>query len=564
MSGPAITCPRCNSAIAPAQIDAEGMVACTCGYHGYAGYVQEYAYLDQRRRWLWDRIVEQAPPPDPVTARQYGIWPVTTSGPVSAPRPPGPGSTQVLLIVLGAGLLILAGLVFVAVAWDLIGPYGQIVMVLVATLVAAGTALALRQRAPRSAEALAVVAFGLAAITALAAPALEVVPQAWTSPDRPYWLVVAVLLALAGLGLGALTGLRAWTWLGWLTVPLALAAALGVLYGWLADGRLEVTIAALAFLALAAALMVDRRHPAMLVAGAFSLVTTIALTIALLAMTPPYGAIVTIAAALLLLLVLSERIPGAAWIGWPLLGLWLMLLGTLLPDSLGASVGLAVAGAGLLFWLARDHVGLGMLAAGVLWTSWIMHSPGHADVVLAVAAVALYGLALRRAAAPVAWIGALCAQAALLLRWQDSPVFEGPTLAFAALLLGAGLLQRRAGEQRSSIVYGPAVTFALIPSSLLVWVDVWAQPALIRFGVVMVCGVALLLLGVRRRMLGLVVPSAIAVSIAATAQIFATLDLLPRWLALGIAGALLILVGARIEWVRSKRAETSAWLQSLN
>ena len=80
----------------------------------------------------------------------------------------------------------------------------------------------------------------------------------------------------------------------------------------------------------------------------------------------------------------------------------------------------------------------------------------------------------------------------------------------------------------------------------------------------MVAGIALLLVGVKRRMLGLVVPATVAVSIAATAQIFATLDLLPRWLALGIAGAILLLVGARIEWVRSKREETSAWLHSLN
>jgi hypothetical protein len=38
---------------------------------------------------------------------------------------------------------------------------------------------------------------------------------------------------------------------------------------------------------------------------------------------------------------------------------------------------------------------------------------------------------------------------------------------------------------------------------------------------------------------------------------------LPRWLALGIAGTVLIIVGARIEWVRGKGRETGAWLQSL-
>ncbi|MGB3015574.1 MAG: hypothetical protein WBB41_13195, partial [Candidatus Nanopelagicales bacterium] len=70
-------CPQCGHVL-PAP-DADGMLTCTCGFRGYAGYLREYEYLTQRRQWLADRIAEQAPPPDTVTAQAYGIWPAGTA-----------------------------------------------------------------------------------------------------------------------------------------------------------------------------------------------------------------------------------------------------------------------------------------------------------------------------------------------------------------------------------------------------------------------------------------------------------------------------------------------------
>jgi hypothetical protein len=537
------------------------MLTCECGFTTYAGYLQEFEYTTKRRQWLWDRVVEQSGPPDPVTARQYAVWPVAQQTPPAAVHKGA--STQILLISLGAGLLILAGLVFVAVAWDLIGVYGQLFMLLLVTAVTGSAAWFTRRRTPRTAEALAVVAFALAVILALAAAALGLVPDQWTEPDRPYWLAVSAALMAAGLGLGRASGLQAWSALGWLMAPVVLATAFGVAAGWIESGHLEMTVAAVAFLALSLALFTVQPVAARVVSAALSLAVAVALTMAMLAMTPPVGAIVTIAAALLALLLLSRRIAGAEYIGWPLFGLWLTLVLGLLPRSTATSAAAGVLGAGLMFGLTKRPVLLAVASGWTLWASWIMSAPDDAWLVLAIAGGAQYLLALRRPAAPVAWVGAVALQGALLLQWDSTPIFEGPTLAFAALLLGAGLLQIRAGEHRSSIVYGPALTMALIPSAFMVWFDIWSQASLIRFAVVMVAGIALLLVGVKRRMLGLVVPCTVAVSIAATAQIFATLDLLPRWLALGIAGSILLLVGARIEWVRSKREQTSAWLHSL-
>ena len=538
------------------------MLTCECGFTTYAGYLREFEYVTQRREWLWDRVVEQSGPPDPAIAGQYGVWPVVPATPA---RPPShkPASTQILLISLGAGLLILAGVVFVAVAWDLIGVYGQLLTMLLVTLLTGGAAWFTRKRTPRTAQALAVVSFALAVILALAAPALGLVSDEWAQPDRPYWLVVCAVLMAAGIGLGRASGLRAWSALGWFLAPFVLAAALGVVAGRLDSEHLQMTLAAVAFLALALALFTIRPWTATVISAALSLSVAVVLTLAMLSMTPPTGAIVTIAAALLALLLLSRRIAVAEFIGWPLFGLWVTLLLGLLPITTATSVVAALLGAGLMFALATRSIPLAMVSAWTLWTSWMMFAPDDAWCVLAIAGVGQYLLAIKHPAAPVAWVGALAGQAALLLQWDSTPIFEGPTLAFAALLLAAGMLQLRAGQHRSSIVYGPAVTMALIPSALMVWADVWSQPSLIRFGIVMIAGIALLLVGVKRRMLGLVVPATVAVSIAATAQIFATLDLLPRWLALGIAGAILLIVGARIEWVRNKREETSEWLQSL-
>ena len=54
-----------------------------------------------------------------------------------------------------------------------------------------------------------------------------------------------------------------------------------------------------------------------------------------------------------------------------------------------------------------------------------------------------------------------------------------------------------------------------------------------------------------------------AIVITATAQIYTTLSLFPRWLALAFAGALLIAIGARLEWVRERGRDTEEWFQTL-
>lgn len=558
-------CPSCGRPLT--HLDADGMLSCDCGLRAYSGYVSEYEYLTSRRQWLWERIAEQSGAPDPQTARAYGVWSAGAETPAQQPRRSST-STQTLLVSLGAGLLIVAALVFVAVAWPLLGVIGQIVVLVAATILATVTAIFLRNRVPRTAEALAVVAFTLGLIVAGAATDLGALPRSWA--DAGMYPVIVSLIAVAfGIGLGHRFAMVTWVWLGWLSTPVLLASGLTSTIPWADAGQAALTAGVLSYLALGAGLLYGSRMIDRLpvrVSAAVSALIAAAFTLRLLDFSPPTGANVAIAAALLLLLLAHEATGNAAtaWVGWPLFGSWLALLAMHVPDSSWLTAAMAAAGVALLFLIARWGVGLAAVSAAALWTTWLIGSwESDQWLFFGIVGTGLLAFSLRSGAAPLAWFGAVALQTAFLLQVDSVPFFEVPTLVFAGLLLLAGLVQKRADERHSLVIYAPALTVALLPTSVLLWDDVWSQASLIRFGVVMVVGIGCLLVGVRAHLLGLVIPATIAVSITATAQIWATLDTLPRWLALALAGALLIVIGARIEWVRGKGQQTSHWLHTL-
>jgi hypothetical protein len=80
---------------------------------------------------------------------------------------------------------------------------------------------------------------------------------------------------------------------------------------------------------------------------------------------------------------------------------------------------------------------------------------------------------------------------------------------------------------------------------------------------VLVVGAAVLVVGVRLRAGGLVLPAATAVAIAALAQVWTGLQGLPRWLALALVGVVLVAAGARFEWVRAEGRRAGAWVRGL-
>ncbi|MEI2619647.1 MAG: hypothetical protein V9G09_02770 [Candidatus Nanopelagicales bacterium] len=133
-------------------------------------------------------------------------------------------------------LLILAGLVFVAVAWELFGPFGQLAILAGSALLSGFAAIRLRTRVPRTTEALAVVAFALGLIVAAAGPGLGALPERLGGiSTRLYSLV-----RLRGGGRvrppGRVTAsvITSWLWLGWLSSLVLLASAMGMVTGPLA------------------------------------------------------------------------------------------------------------------------------------------------------------------------------------------------------------------------------------------------------------------------------------------------------------------------------------------
>jgi hypothetical protein len=171
------------------------------------------------------------------------------------------------------------------------------------------------------------------------------------------------------------------------------------------------------------------------------------------------------------------------------------------------------------------------------------------------------------------WVGAVLEMVAMGLApvtWADT--VEAWSLPFAALLLAAGLLWRRRGPTPSVQWLGPAVALALIPSALAAWSAPWALDLsgeaagiqLARLGVVLLAGVGTVIVGARMHLAGLLLPGAAALIVAGGAQIWGGLESLPRWVALAAAGTLLVLAGARIEWLRTSGRRVRAWAEDLD
>src|SRR3954451_14844707 len=142
--------------------------------------------------------------------------------PPSSPRPPAPAAfpaspspargpaVQSLLVGLGALLLAVAAVVFLAVAWDLLGLAGRATIVAVLTATALGGAAALRPRLPETAEALGALGAVLVVGDAWAARSTGL-SGADAVPGLLYAALVAAAAAVLLGGIGAVARLRSGT-----------------------------------------------------------------------------------------------------------------------------------------------------------------------------------------------------------------------------------------------------------------------------------------------------------------------------------------------------------------
>ena len=602
------------------------MCTCPCGHRAYAGYVAEADSLAARSGWLAERIAAGDPAPAPELHREYRVWnppgsaipvrageamgvtgqpaaPAELRVPPLAPRTQGTPSVQTVLLAVGAFLLVVAGAVFAAVVWDRLGALGQVALMLVATVGVGALAIRLRRGLTGTAESLAAVAAGLAAIDVMAAPLLGLLPSHWVDDPTLYPAVALGALGLVLLLLHHRFGLRAWSWLGWVGL---LAGAWCVVPA-VATATEAMDTEAWAFAAVAVptlasvGMLVSAQHVrrladqsvALMTVGAFGLATgALGTTIGVLSSpTNRNGALVTTALTAGAFGIWAVRDRGRIlWVNLgaaALAGITVALVLSMPPDPqpvwLAVAVALAGLVVGLVVWLVAADRTLTATGALGVWIPWaVIRMSASADggpddlvasqLSLLSLLVAILALVLAWWTPALGWVGALLGMTAMSLApvtWADP--LETFSLPFAALLLGAGLLWRRRGPTPSLQWLGPAIAMALIPSAAATWlapwaVDLWSETTtthLVRLAAVLVAGVIAVVVGARQRLAGLFIPGAIALVIAAGAQLWSGLETLPRWGALAIAGTLLVVAGARIEWLRREGRRAVGWVGEL-
>jgi len=179
-------CVGCGAPL-PTSSGGPGPVICAaCGRPHSASSLAELDYLDrleewvpQRRAWLEGQLAEGAPGPPvasvPAAAPPVASVPAATGSPV-APPPGTRGGPSVgtVLLVIGAVALVGAAIAFVALAWDLLGPIGQVVTILVVGLLSLLGATRIPERLRGTAETVGAVGASLIVVAAVACRVLGV------------------------------------------------------------------------------------------------------------------------------------------------------------------------------------------------------------------------------------------------------------------------------------------------------------------------------------------------------------------------------------------------------
>jgi hypothetical protein len=176
-----IPCPSCGAALPPSPTTCPACGIALTGPDAARLWQvdQDLARLTVERRVLLAALRAQPGRPAQPTQPAQTTRPAQTAVSVSAPAdrlasaPPGPRrswTTQQTLLAVGVLLVLAASAIGLAIAWFLIGRYGQVLVMGGVTAAASVAALALsRRRLPSSAEALAVVAGGLMLLDVAAA-----------------------------------------------------------------------------------------------------------------------------------------------------------------------------------------------------------------------------------------------------------------------------------------------------------------------------------------------------------------------------------------------------------
>jgi hypothetical protein len=172
-------------------------------------------------------------------------------------------------------------------------------------------------------------------------------------------------------------------------------------------------------------------------------------------------------------------------------------------------------------------------------------------LLLGLAGVLAFAVALRADRRPVAgYAGAALMVAASWVRLAGSGVTvpEAYTLPVTVAALTVGLLRRRRDPDASSwAAYAPGLTATLVPGLVAAWGDPgWLRPLLLGAGALTVT-----LCGARHRLRAPLLLGGAVLALDALHElapfVVQAVGALPRWLPLGLAGVLLLALGATYE-----------------
>lgn len=589
-AGLGLACPRCPDGRLEPGGDPVGTVACPrCGHRAAGAYVREQLWLEQQDRqlharldWVRDRVAEGGPvvpAPRPSGPAGSAVAGPASAGPAAA-RPrvaPGGGrpavAVQTLLLAFGALLLVLAAVVFAAVAWDRLGAVGQVGVLAVLVAALSGAAHTLRSSYRGTAEALASIAAAVAVVALLAAPHLGLGAH-WMRARPTLWAALA-FAAVAGFGLlmARASALAAWH------VAVAAAAVAAAFSLTLAAGGGSLRPVGCAALAVASAAVIrwqpgragPYRHEAPRIGAGLGALAVIAgwNGYAHLDQAGWWAA----AWSVLALCAVASVLPrAAASVPRPVQVVGLLVAGLAAGQALALLLGgtgldpwvcaplLALSG-GVLLALAELRRTVGTLPARTsAVVVWLVSLPvidlatglpvPPQSAYLGIVAGCLLAVSLLPGRTALAWAGAAVGSFAWWLPLGEHQVatMEVFTAGSAALLLVAGLLQRRSRpESDSMITLGPALAMAVLPSAVRACSQAIAGEDVPRAVLVILGGAVLAALGARLRLRACLVIGLLAVAVAGLGQVAALVDLVPRWVALAAAGALLLAAGFNVE-----------------
>lgn len=581
-----------------------------------AELAQLEAYLaeaDQRRTWLRERIAAGDQPRS------------TTSS--SLPGSISSVGTQKLLLGLGGLLLSLAGLVFTAVAWAALSGVGKVAVLVVAGAAVAAVGLLLRRRLLAAAETLVAAGLSLVATAGYAAPAVGAVGHGWavsghllyvTACSAGLVLIYAALAvwiamrapvtatAAASVVTATSAGLyaveRTGDPLGFTAATAMVATVVALVAARLRDsavhrrftgwgstrlrrqvGGITTAVVALLLAAAVASLFAWVEDPERIAVHAVALAGFAVLTGVLRSLHPRR---------------VSRLWASVAAAAFAASALTLVLAGQ--PTMTGPSLACVLLAGGLLVWalhapiaatrVRREEraamlVAAAVLAVGGLAIPAVVGASFGVDrftAVLLAGAVGLLGAGCTARPMPVEarggwiWTGATLAVAAWLVFLARRVTFEPERLELftapaAALLAGCGLLwarlARRDGHQVGSVpTLLPGLLTVVVPGAVAgmdVTYDGSAGPALLRSLVFGFGGALMLVTGARLRVAALVLAGTVAVGLSTLGHLVAFGQQVPQWVVLAASGALLLTVGMRWEWLRTRQTVARTWVGSL-